>query len=107
MAGQCHGGGFIRWEGRWWWYGEGGKNKFGVSPGVNAYSSASLEGPWRYEGLVLSTTHFAPLVGTIDTGSLVVVERPKVVYSASTSQFVMWCHLDVSENSAVWPGRPS
>lgn len=49
---QAHGGGFVRFEGRWWWYGEGNKNEVGVSEGVNAYSSQSIEGPWKFEGQV-------------------------------------------------------
>lgn len=36
-------------------------------------------------------------MGPIDAGSQIVVERPKVVHS--NGQFVMWLHLDVSENT--------
>jgi hypothetical protein len=51
--------------------------------------------------MVLKSEAFASLVGPIDGGSQVVVERPKVVFCAATRTFVLWCHLDVSENSAV------
>jgi hypothetical protein len=68
---------------------------------VNAYSSVTLNGPWRFEGLVLASSEFSTLVGAVDVGSSIVVERPKVVFAASTGQYVMWCHLDISENTAV------
>ena len=51
--------------------------------------------------MVLKSEAFATLVGPIDSGSQIVVERPKVVFCAATRTFVMWCHLDVSENTAV------
>jgi len=98
---SCNGGGFLKIHGRWWWYGESRKDAVGISKGVNAYSSASLNGPWKFEGQVLTSIDFGLLVGVLDEGSSIVVERPKVIYSSKTNQYVMWCHLDVSENSAV------
>lgn len=72
---HAHGGGFLWYNHRLWWYGEGLKNKVGVSAGVNAYSGPSIAGPWKPEGMVLKSEEFIPLVGEIGDRSAVVVER--------------------------------
>jgi hypothetical protein len=98
---HAHGGGFLWVDKRLWWYGEGLKNKVGVSKGVNAYSAPSIAGPWKPEGMVLRSADFLPIVGEINARSAVVVERPKVVFCRKNKKFVMWLHLDVSEDTAV------
>ena len=96
---QAHGGMILEHEGTWYWYGEnkGQSNTPGLTRvdviGISVYSSKDLVN-WHDEGLALSAADQLP-------GSLVkpenVCERPKVLYNAKTSTFVMWCHLDTPD----------
>jgi len=114
---EAHGAGLLQspLDHRWYWYGESEKyaNLWGswplnesarherraavrqAAPGVNLYSAGSLEGPWRFEGRVLSQWMIRARLGQ-NSGPWI-VERPKVIFCARTSQFVMWFHLDDSE----------
>ncbi len=96
---QAHGGGFLHHGDRWYWYGEdkaGPTLQTGIcgfrvdAIGVACYSSADLIS-WRREGLVLRAEPGDP---AHDLHPCKVMERPKVVYNARTSQFVMWLHVD-------------
>lgn len=106
---NAHGGGLLRHDGVYYWYGE---NKSGKTylpdcnaswggtrvdfSGVSCYSSTNLY-DWKREGIALQ-----PVAG--DTNSDLspsrVVERPKVIFNSRTRQFVMWMHID-SENYAA------
>jgi hypothetical protein len=85
---QAHSAGILFEEGVYYWYGEdkslGDYNKTGVS----CYSSRDLY-TWKHEGLVLKKDQVPPEFR--DDG---VCERPKVLRSAKTGQYVMWMHLD-------------
>ena len=96
---QAHGGNIIKYEGKWYWYGEhkGAPNCANSQRvdfiGISCYSSNDLL-EWHYEGLALEA---AP----VGSGSMLepknVIERPKVVYNKKTSQFVMWMHVDTAD----------
>ncbi|AEV69316.1 RICIN domain-containing protein [Acetivibrio clariflavus] len=82
---HAHGGGMIQYGGYYYWYGEyrDNSNKF---LGVRCYRSADLIN-WEYRGEVLSPSS-APELASCN------VERPKVMYNASTKEFVMWMHWE-------------
>lgn len=99
---NAHGGGVLYHEGVYYWYGEAKGDYTYRSPGVGwdcyrtdaggvaCYSSRDLCN-WTYEGIVLEpdTLHtFSDIHPTM------VIERPKVIYNATTHQFVMWMHID-------------
>lgn len=56
--------------------------------GVRCYESSGLS-HWSAKGLALAPTESVP-----DLRPDSVVERPRVIYNASTHQFVMWIHVD-------------
>lgn len=96
---QAHGGNIIRFQEKWYWYGE----HKGVSNcpnqqrvdfiGISCYSSDNLL-DWHYEGLALSPQKAG-------SGHMLepknVIERPKVVYNKKTETFVMWMHVDTAD----------
>lgn len=89
---EAHAAGMLQHDGRWYWYGESKKTADLGSHGVNCYSSASLAGPWAFEGNVLPQ---AAVKGRgVSIPGPFVIERPKVVFNHATQLFVMWCHLD-------------
>lgn len=55
--------------------------------GVNLYSSPDLK-TWTFVNTILSKTSNAAL------NNNAVVERPKLLYNASTGQFVLWMHYE-------------
>ena len=96
---QAHGGNIIKYENKWYWYGE---NKSAPNChnqqrvdfiGISCYSSSDLLN-WHYEGLALKCKEAG-------SGHILepknVVERPKVVYNKKTKQFVMWMHVDTPD----------
>ena len=98
---QAHGGGLLFHEGIWYWYGE---NKDGRTTqqdgmervdfiGVSCYSSSDLE-HWTNRGLVLQAEPNDP---SHDLHPARVGERPKVIFNASTQQFVLWLHTDTAD----------
>jgi len=76
---DCHGGNIIYVESlkTFYWYGE----HRGEPQGASCYSSSDLYN-WKKEGVV------------IEKGNIQILERPKVVYDASTGRYVMWFHYD-------------
>jgi hypothetical protein len=98
---DAHGGGFLHYEGRYYWYGEikagettlpeinaswgGTRVPF---TGVSCYSSPDLV-TWKLEGNVLPASSGSP-----ELDPTRVVERPKVIFNRATRQFVMWMHID-------------
>ncbi len=99
---NAHGGGILFHKGKYYWYGE---YKVGATvlpewatwecyrtdvAGVSCYSSTDLLN-WKFEGVVLkAVTDDAQS----DLHPTQVVERPKVIYNATTKKFVMWLHAD-------------
>ncbi len=80
---QAHGGCIIRYQEKWYWYGEHkgqdncpGKSRVDVI-GISCYSSKNLL-EWKYEGLALPADTENPK-SRIHTS--MVVERPKVIYN--------------------------
>ncbi len=109
---NAHGAGVLSYNGVWYLYGEIKKGPTHLVPGqdwedyrvdaggVSCYSSRDLI-HWKYEGVALT-----PVIK--DTGSDLhisrVIERPKVIYNASTKKFVMWMHIDREDYSYARAG---
>ncbi len=93
---EAHSAGFLRAgsgaDARWYWYGESKKTGNLSEHGVTCYSSASLAGPWKFEGQVVSQND----IEVPGRSGPWVVERPKVLYNEKTKKYVMWFHLDES-----------
>jgi hypothetical protein len=85
---QAHGEGITKVGGTYYWLGE---DKTNGSPfqNVNCYSSTDLK-TWTFVNNALSRQ------ASGDLGPNRVIERPHVIYNASTSQFVMYMHVDNS-----------
>lgn len=80
---QAHGGGMVRTsDGTFYWFGEDHRPGGTLFTGIAVYSSKDLYN-WKNEGLALS-----PVAGT-QAASDQVGERPKVVWSAETNQWVV------------------
>ena len=96
---QAHGGNIIKYENKWYWYGEhkGAPNTPNQQRvdfiGISCYSSENLLN-WHYEGLALKA---APAGSGHMLEPKNVIERPKVVYNKKTEQFVMWMHADTAD----------
>ncbi|MEO0963774.1 MAG: glycoside hydrolase family 43 protein [Planctomycetota bacterium] len=99
---QAHGGGLLRFDEHWYWYGEdkSGRSSLAVTGsgqtvervdlvGVAVYRSADLKS-WERLGIALSPRH-DDLGGDLHVSQF--MERPKVVYHPSGT-FVMWVHID-------------
>jgi hypothetical protein len=90
---QMHGLGIVKSGSTWYAFGE---NKSGESSGnaafqsIACYSSTDLA-HWTYQRAALSVQSAG------DLGPGRVVERPKVLYNASTSTYVMYLHIDSSD----------
>lgn len=108
---NAHGGGMLYEDGVWYWYGEcKGDSTWrahGVdwecyrteAGGVNCYSSTDLV-HWEYRGLALAPDTTA---GS-DICPEGVIERPKVIRSATTGKYVMWMHIDNNDYSKACAG---
>ena len=91
---NAHGGGMIRVNDRYYWFGEfkiSGPDGNKAMVGVSCYSSPDLYN-WRNEGIALH-------VADNDTNSPIttgcVLERPKVIYNKKNNRYVMWFHLEL------------
>jgi hypothetical protein len=85
---QAHGEGIIKVGDTYYWLGE---DKTGGSPfqNIRCYSSTDLT-TWQFVGNVLTRQPSG------DLGPNRVVERPHVIYNASTATYVMYMHIDNS-----------
>lgn len=87
---QMHGIGIVKVGSAWYAFGE---NKTGESSAdtsfqsIDCYRSTDLS-RWSYQGAALSRRSSG------DLGPDRVVERPKVLYNASTATYVMYLHID-------------
>jgi beta-galactosidase len=86
---NAHGGGMLRHQGRFYWFGE--KRAAKASEGINVYSSGDLYS-WRHEGTALAPVDDDP---DHDITRGCVMERPKVLHNERTGRFVMWFHLEL------------
>ncbi|KAF8709739.1 glycosyl hydrolase 43 family, partial [Rhizoctonia solani] len=85
---QAHGGAMVRTDdGTFYWFGEDHRPGGTHFTGIAVYSSKDLYN-WKNEGLA-----FKPVEGT-PAASDQVGERPKVVYSEKTKQWVLYFHSD-------------
>ncbi|HEY3494397.1 MAG TPA: RICIN domain-containing protein [Polyangiaceae bacterium] len=82
---QAHGGGIVEADGYYYWFGEN-RNPDGTFYAVSAYRSRDLV-RWEFVRHVLRETSGAGL----DPAN---IERPKVVFNASTGKYVMWMHWE-------------
>lgn len=82
---HAHGGGVIQVGSYYYWFGENRhpNNRFLA---VSAYRSTDLQ-TWEFRNHVLTQASHPEL-------DFAWVERPKVIYNASTGQFVMWMHWE-------------
>lgn len=87
---QAHGGGITKVGSTYYWFGE---DKTGEASGsaffqnVPCYSSSDLV-HWTFVSNVLTKQ------ASGDLGPNRIIERPKVIYNSSTSQYVMYMHVD-------------
>lgn len=86
---QAHGGGILRNQNRYYWYGEDRSAGY-VAIGVSAYVSEDLVN-WKPLGVVLSASAYNE-----KWKERTIAERPKVVYNPRTKKFVLWFHYDRS-----------
>lgn len=88
---QAHGGGLIKVGSTYYWLGE---DKTDGSPfqNIKCYSSTDFKN-WTFVRNVLTRQSSG------DLGPNRVVERPHVIYNSSTSQYVMYMHIDNSNYS--------
>jgi hypothetical protein len=86
---HAHGGGVIKVGTYYYWFGEN-RNADNTFRYVSAYRSSDLK-TWEFRRNVLTQSSAAELATAY-------IERPKVVYNASTGQFVMWMHKENGVN---------
>ncbi|SPE99695.1 RICIN domain-containing protein [Streptomyces sp. MA5143a] len=93
---HAHGGGVLKVGSYYYWFGEH-RNPDNTFKYVSAYRSTDLKN-WEFRNNVL-TQATDPELATAN------IERPKVIYNASTGTFVMWMHkengVDYSEARAA------
>lgn len=82
---QAHGGGMVKVGSNYYWFGEN-RDDTGHFLGVSCYRSSDLKN-WTYVRDVLTKNSASEL-------NYCWVERPKVMYNASTGQYVMWMHWE-------------
>ncbi len=86
---QAHGGGMIKVAEYYYWFGEN-RNSNGSFYAVSSYRSSDLRN-WEFRKDVLRSSSHAEL-------NPANIERPKVVYNASTGKYVMWMHWENGAN---------
>lgn len=85
---QAHGGGIIKHEGLYYWFGEDrSRGNDRRKRYVACYSSPDLA-HWTFRNQVFVAEELEGV------GSRWVLERPKVFYNQSTGKFVMYMHVD-------------
>ncbi|MFF5138733.1 RICIN domain-containing protein [Streptomyces sp. NPDC013157] len=82
---HAHGGGVVQVGSYYYWFGED-RNSDNTFKSVDAYRSTDLK-TWEFRNHVLTQSSASEL-GTA------YIERPKVIYNASTGKFVMWMHKE-------------
>ncbi|MFF8101455.1 RICIN domain-containing protein [Streptomyces sp. NPDC016640] len=82
---HAHGGGILKAGAYYYWFGEH-RNADNTFRYVDAYRSTDLKN-WEFRNHVLTEASH-PELATAN------IERPKVMYNASTGQFVMWMHKE-------------
>ncbi len=93
---NAHGGGILHINKRYYWFGEHkteGELGNKAQVGVHCYSSTDLYN-WVDEGIALSVVLND---STNDIAKGCIIERPKVIYNASTAKYVMYFHLELKD----------
>ncbi len=85
---QAHGEGILKVGGTYYWLGED-KTNGAPFQNIKCYSSTDLKN-WVFVNNVLTQQ------ASGDLGPNRIIERPHVIYNSSTSQFVMYMHVDNS-----------
>lgn len=86
---QAHGEGMIKVGSTYYWFGEDRSQNNSAFININCYSSTDLV-HWTFRNHALTQQSSG------DLGPNRVVERPKVIYNASTQKYVMYMHIDNS-----------
>ena len=86
---HAHGGGVLKVGAYYYWFGEN-RNSDGTFRYVSAYRSTDLRN-WEFRNNVLTRSSASEL-------NVANIERPKVIYNASTGQYVMWMHKENGSN---------
>ncbi|POX51086.1 RICIN domain-containing protein [Streptomyces sp. Ru72] len=97
---QLHGLGIIKVGSTWYGFGEDktGETSSDTSfQDIPCYTSTDL-GTWTYQGVALARESSG------DLGPGRIVERPKVIFNASTSTYVMYMHIDSTNYSEAKVG---
>jgi hypothetical protein len=82
---HAHGGGVLKVGSYYYWFGEN-RNANNTFRAVSAYRSTDLVS-WEFRGDVLTQSSASEL-------NVANIERPKVIYNASTGRYVMWMHKE-------------
>ncbi|MFF1440326.1 RICIN domain-containing protein [Streptomyces sp. NPDC058295] len=82
---HAHGGGVLKVGSYYYWFGEN-RNADNTFRYVDAYRSTDLKN-WEFRNHVLTQSSASELASAN-------IERPKVMYNASTGKFVMWMHKE-------------
>jgi Glycosyl hydrolases family 43 len=83
---EAHGGGFLFANDAWYWIGE---DKSGNNfKAVNCYRSTDLS-HWEFRHAII-TRQTSSELNAADR----IIERPKVIYNATTKKYVMWLHWE-------------
>ncbi|KAI0122478.1 carbohydrate-binding module family 35 protein [Daldinia grandis] len=85
---NAHAGNIVLDNGTFWLFGEYKVEGQEEGGGVSVYSSEDLA-TWTSHGLALEPISWHPFISPKN-----IIQRPKVVYSESTSQYHMWWHAD-------------
>ncbi|MFG2133555.1 RICIN domain-containing protein [Streptomyces sp. NPDC048751] len=97
---QLHGLGIVKVGDTWYGFGEDKTGETSADTSfqdITCYTSTDLAN-WTYQGQALSRQ------ASGDLGPGRVVERPKVIYNASTSTYVMYMHIDSTNYSEAKVG---
>lgn len=87
---NAHAAGVLYEDGYYYWFGENRKGM--ASNGVSVYRSTDLV---TWENLGLALTPSGERKNTLqDVAPGRTIERPKVVYNATTGKYVMWAHWE-------------
>jgi hypothetical protein len=82
---HAHGGGVLKAGSYWYWFGEN-RNADDTFRAVSVYRSTDLR-TWEFRNNVLTSSSASELGSSK-------IERPKVIYNASTGRYVMWMHKE-------------
>lgn len=100
---QAHGGGFLEYDGWYYWIGEDKSDNTHDTHGANLYRSKDLLN-WEFVKTILSdetnpgeNTDESPGLVDPETGNFN-MERPKLIYDEDSEKFVLFAHWENGEN---------